>query len=279
MILRGPGIKEDQTYSAADQKIYENLGKIGEQMLPGYKYMVLWRDLYSVYGGELDWFYGARGIYTFTNELWSSFDYFRKSGDHEDWLDSQKDVYRLDELLLFGEGVVPWKRIHHPQFGDIEIGGIKKSWTRTAPSFLLEDMCHRNMAFTLLHAYHLPQISIDSVRITSLDNGLSQIDVILVNERMIPTRSDHEINSKFTRPDWLMLQDAKVIAGFIVQDPLMNQTIEQVYKPERMNISTIPPMSTVQVRWLVSGASGTIVFDSQKGGVVTRKVESRRVKN
>ncbi|MBN1559597.1 peptidase M14, partial [candidate division KSB1 bacterium] len=272
MILRGPGTEEDETYSPADQAVYEDIGKMGEQMLPGYKYMVLWKDLYSVYGGELDWFYGARGIYTFTNELWSSFDYFREQDDDGDWLDRQLDVYRFDELLLFGEGIVPWKSIQHPQFGDIEIGGIKKSWTRTAPSFLLEDMCHRNMAFTLLHAYHLPQISIDSVQVTSLGNGLSQIDVILVNERMIPTRSDHEINSGFTRPDWLILQDAQVIAGLIVHDPLMNQTVEQKFKPERMNIRTIPPMETVQVRWLVAGAPrGTIVFDSQKGGLVTRK--------
>ncbi len=273
MILRGPGTEADKTYSRNDQLVYDNIGRRGEEMLPGYNYFVLWRDLYSVYGGELDWFYGARGIFTFTNELWTSFDYFRQKNENSDWFGRQHDVYKFDELLLFGEGIVPWTAIDHPQFGKIEIGGMKKSWTRTAPSFLLEDMCHRNMAFTLFHAYHLPQVQIDDVKITSLGNGLSQIDVILVNHRMIPTRSDHEINNRFTRPDWLSLEDADVVAGFIVTDPLLNKTLEQKNKPERITINSVPAMSTVQVRWIIAGkARGELIFDSVKGGQASKKL-------
>lgn len=271
MILRGPGTEDDTSYSANDENVYDNLGKLGEQMLPGYRYMVLWKDLYSVYGGEIDWFYGARGIYTFTNELWTSFDYFRQREKNGDWFGRQQEVYRFEELLLFGEGVIPWKKIRHPQYGEIEIGGVKKSWTRTAPSFLLEDMCHRNMAFTLFHAYHLPHVSVDSISIKSLGAGLSQIDVTIGNSRMIPTRSDHEITHQFTRPDWVMLQNADVIAGFVVTDPLLNHTIEQKYRPERINLNCIPAMGTAHVRWLISGTPrGNIVFDSAKGGRVTR---------
>ncbi|MBN1482519.1 peptidase M14 [candidate division KSB1 bacterium] len=269
MILRGPGTEDDSSYSSNDQRVYENIGKLGEQMLPEYKYMVLWKDLYSVYGGELDWFYGARGIYTFTNELWTSFDYFRHVDDDAEWFGRQKEVYRFDELLLFGEGIISWKKIEHPQYGEIEIGGVKKSWTRTAPSFLLEDMCHRNMAFTLFHAYHLPLVSIDSVSVTSLGAGLSQVDVLIVNNRMIPTRSDHEINNKFTRPDWITLEDANVVAGFVVTNPLLNLTVEQKYKPERININCVPPMASVYVRWLITGTPrGSIVYDSAKGGLL-----------
>ncbi len=273
MILRGPGNEADKTYSENDQRVYDNIGKRGEQMLPGYNYYVLWRDLYSVYGGELDWLYGTQGIFTFSNELWSSFDYFREKDEAGGWFGQQKNLYKFDELLLFGEGVVPWTKIDHPQFGEIEIGGVKKSWTRTAPSFLLEDMCHRNMAFTLFHAYHLPQVEIDSIKVTSIGNGLSQIDVTLVNNRMIPTRSDHEIKNKFTRPDWLILEDADVITGFIVTDPLMDETIEQKYKPERINIDSVPPMNTVHVRWIVAGTPrGDVIYNSVKGGTTSRKL-------
>lgn len=273
MILRGPGTEADKTYSDNDQRVYDNIGKRGEEMLPGYNYYVLWRDLYSVYGGEIDWLYGAQGIYTFSNELWSSFDYFRKKDEGGGWFGRNKDVYKFDELLLFGEGVVPWTKIDHPQFGEIEIGGVKKSWTRTAPSFLLEDMCHRNMAFTLFHAYQLPLVEISDIKIKSLNDDLSQVDVTLVNNRMIPTRSDHEINNKFTRPDWLMLEDSDVVAGFIVTNPLMNQTVEQKHKPERILIDAVPPMSTVHVRWVVAGKPrGDILFDSIKAGTTSRKL-------
>lgn len=32
----------------------------------------------------------------------------------------------FDKYLLFGDGYVEWKAFHHPQFGDIEIGGPKR---------------------------------------------------------------------------------------------------------------------------------------------------------
>ena len=74
MILRGPGALEDvNTYNAADVQVYDAIGKKGEEIIPGYKYLVVYKDLYSVFGGELDWFYGGRGIYTFSNELWTPY--------------------------------------------------------------------------------------------------------------------------------------------------------------------------------------------------------------
>lgn len=61
MILRGPGAEEDaDTYNPEDVVIYDAIAKKGEEMIPGYKYLVVYKDLYSVFGGELDWFYGGR---------------------------------------------------------------------------------------------------------------------------------------------------------------------------------------------------------------------------
>jgi hypothetical protein len=62
MILRGPGAEEDlDTYNREDIQIYDAIAKKGEEMIPGYRYLVVYKDLYSVFGGELDWFYGSRG--------------------------------------------------------------------------------------------------------------------------------------------------------------------------------------------------------------------------
>ncbi len=61
MILRGPSVKEggSETYSAEDDDVINSIGKTGELILPGYKLLTLWKDLYPVYGGELDWWYGS----------------------------------------------------------------------------------------------------------------------------------------------------------------------------------------------------------------------------
>ena len=41
--------------------MYEELQRTGEQMLPYYRGMVLYRDLYGVHGGELNWLAESRG--------------------------------------------------------------------------------------------------------------------------------------------------------------------------------------------------------------------------
>ena len=269
MVLRGPGNKEDlQTYRWEDLRIYDFLGKLGEEILPGYKYLVVYKDLYPVFGGELDYFYGARGGITFSNELWTSFDYFRKKQEDErNWFGGQKETYRFDKLLLFGEGVVDWKPFNHPQYGKIEIGGIKKAWTRTAPSFLIEEMCHRNMAFTLYHAYHTPQVSVDSIYTNELPGGITEVTAVLKNSRVIPTHTSHDIQNKITRPDWVSVKGGKVLTGAILEDRFMGIAREQKRNPEKLEVPTIPGMEAVYVRWIIEGKGPfTVTIDAAKGG-------------
>ena len=272
MILRGPGAKnDDETYSRQDVRTYDFLGKLGEEILPGYKYMVIWKDLYTVYGGEVDYFYGARGIITFTNELWTEYDYFRRTKDSTRDVSSE-DIYRFDKLMLFGEGIVPWKKFTHPQYGEIEIGGYKKSWTRTAPSFLIEDMCHRNMSFTLFHLYHTPVLSIDTVMRKKLSSGLIEVTAYISNKRVIPTHTYQDIKNKISLPDRITLEGSKVLAGGILEDRHLGIMAEQKHEPATVKVENIPGMGTVAVRWIVEGNNPlTVVVQSEKGGIVKRK--------
>lgn len=278
MILRGPGApQDDSTFNRQDLEVYDFLGNLGAEMLPGYRYLVVGKDMYPAYGGELDWFYGARGIFTFTNELWLSQDMFRRKPEGEDdWFGSRKETYRFDKLLLFGEGIVPWSKFQHPQYGEVEIGGVKKAWTRTAPSFLLEEMCHRNMAFTLFHAYHLPYLSVDSTHVQEIIGGLKQIDVIIKNSRVLPTRSAHELKYRITPPDYVTFRSekARVVAGFVVENPYLNQVQEQKFQPARIAVSAIEGMAAVHLRWIVAGNPPfELAIASQKGGQVSFKIE------
>ncbi len=271
MILRGPGAKEDEkTYDRSDVQTYDFLGKLGEEMLPGYRYFILWRDLYGVYGGELDWFHGARGIITYSNELWSSFDYFRKQVGDDDFRSGRSTVYRFDKLLLFEEGIVPWTKVKHPQYGEVEIGGVKKAWTRTAPSFMLEDLCHRNMAFTLFHLFHTPKAEVDSIMTRSLGNGLTEVTAIVANRRVIPTRISQDVKNHITRPDRVSLSGGSVVSGVVLENRMLGIGTEQKRNPERLDVETIPGMGTVSVRWIVEGKGPfTVSVDSKKGGTHT----------
>jgi len=264
MILRGPGAEEDvDTYNKEDVRIYDAIAKKGEEMIPGYRYLTVYKDLYSVFGGELDWFYGGRGIYTYTNELMVSYLYFHKNEGRA----NQEEELKVDKYLTFGDAFVDWKEYSHPQYGTIEVGGFKKNFSRAHPGFLLEQDAHRNMAFTIYHAYQTPKLSITNVEENNLGNGLKEVTATLYNERLMPTHSGQDLKFKIERPDLVSITNANVVAGMIVEDDDFNKVKEQVHSPETIKVPNIPGMDTVKVRWIISGSRNyKINIDSAKGG-------------
>ena len=264
MILRGPGAEEDKdTYNREDVRIYDAIAEKGEEMIPGYRYLTVYKDLYSVFGGELDWFYGGRGIYTYTNELMVSYLYYHKNEGRG----NQEEELKVDKYLTFGDAFVDWKEYKHPQYGTIEIGGFKKNFGRAHPGFLLEQDAHRNMAFTIYHGYQTPKLSIINVEEKSLGSGLKEVTATVYNERLMPTHSSQDLKYKIERPDLISISNANVVAGMIVEDEDFNKVKEQVHNPETLRIPNIPGMETVKVRWIVSGAGNYKVdVDSAKGG-------------
>tara|TARA_R110001632_G_scaffold6324_3_gene25761 strand:+ start:21658 stop:23400 length:1743 start_codon:yes stop_codon:yes gene_type:complete len=267
MILRGPGAREDiSTYNRQDIRIYDAIGKKGEKMIPGYRYLTVYKDLYSVFGGELDWFYGSRGIYTFTNEIFSRFAYYKdKNG-------GRNQQYDFDKDLLFYDGFTPWKKYNHPTYGEIEIGGFKKNIGRATPGFLLEEEAHRNMAFTFYHAFHMPHLSIAEIKEKKLSGGLKEITAYIKNDRLMPTHASQDLKYKITRPDLISISGVDVVAGMIVTDEDFNVTTEQKVNPSTLKVVNIPGNDVIKVRWIVKGNSKfTISVDSEKGGFITKK--------
>ena len=269
MILRGPGAAEDvNTYNAADVQVYDVLGKKGEEIIPGYKYLVVYKDLYSVFGGELDWFYGGRGIYTFSNELWTPYQMYNSDATRSF---DDETTFKFDRYLLFKDAFVEWHPYNHPQYGKIEIGGFKKNFTRMHPGFLLESDAHRNMAFTVYHAYHTPKLQIDTIMEKDLGDGLKEITAIISNQRLMPTHSSQDLKYKIERPDYISLTGAKVIAGMTVDNRNPAAAVEQKTGPQTIEVSNIPGLGEVTVRWIIQGSANyTITADSRKGGVAGR---------
>ncbi|MFY8187677.1 MAG: M14 family metallopeptidase [Flavobacterium sp.] len=271
MFLRGPGAAEDEKYyNRQDVSVYDVIGKLGERMVPGYNYYVIHKDLYTVYGGEIDFLTLGRGIFTFSNELMTSYKLFNDKSMRNRW--ENDEFYEFDKYLLFGDAYVAWKPFKHPQFGDIEIGGPKKNYIRNHPGFLLMEEAHRNMAFTLYHAHQTPKLAIIDIKKEAISNGFTAITATIHNERIIPTHSAHDIQYKIERPDYITLKGAKVLAGMIVENEDMSQFVEQKTNPEAIEIANINGMDVVKVRWIVKGnTSGKIEVSSVKGGFVTRE--------
>jgi hypothetical protein len=264
LILRGPGAKDAQ-FEPTDARLFDAIAKRGEAMLPGYRAAVIGRDLYETHGNEIDWLYMNRGVVAFTNELFTASNYFRRPAG------SPADLSTFDKYLLLGQGTVPWHTVEHPQYGKIEVGGLKKQWGRQPPSFLLEEECHRNMAFTLYHAEQLPTLEIQAVDVGRLSGGLVQVTATVANRRMIPTHTAIDVKHKITPPDLVRMESpaARVLAGLWSADPALANAKPQRHRPEELRIPTIPGMDAIYLRWLVDGpAPYTIRVLSPKGGTV-----------
>ncbi|MBS0011374.1 MAG: hypothetical protein KFF49_08180 [Bacteroidales bacterium] len=260
MILRGPSIQGggSEVYTREDEMLINTIGKLGETIIPGYRFLTIWKDMYTVYGGEVDWWYGFMGAFVYSNELWTSRLMFQ---------DDSRDSYKFDRLLLFEDAFIPWEEYDHPVYGKIEIGGFNKNFGRTHPGFLLESDAHRNTAFCFYHAYHTPKLVVHDIRLEDLQGSLKQLTATVTNLRMMPTHSGQNIKYKIDPPDYICLEGGEVIAGMIVLDEDYNKCLEQKRNPARLEVENIAGNSSVKVRWIVRGGNKfTVRVESVKGG-------------
>jgi hypothetical protein len=191
MILHGPGseyYKGEGEYSRQDNRVYDYLGNRGELMLPYYRYMTVWKDLYTVYGGTLDWAHDALGMIAFTNELWSSDQFY-----NEAWTDSAAVPDEMQQLfysdrLGMGAWYKDWTPFDHPELGPVEIGGWSKWYGRTTPPFMLQELVHRNTMFALFHADEMPLLEWGDVTVERIAGSTYRVKAEIRNTRAIPTR-------------------------------------------------------------------------------------------
>ena len=274
MILRGPGAEAFGEYPRADLQAFDELGRDGEKMLPFYRYMIIWRDLYSVFGGFATWGYEGLGVISFTNELWTrSRNYPDGGGDP-----GTQGRHFFDDTLLAGDGFVDWHPYEHPLYGSVELGGFKKDVGRVPPSFLIEEMVHRNAMFCIKHAQAMPLVTVEKTEVTDLGGGVKAIDVQFRNQRLIPTRTAWAARKHIAAPDVFEIEGdgIEILAGGFRSDRFRPERIDLAERePERLiSEAGIAGRSTVHVRWFVQGSgSVTVGFRAQKAVAVEAQVE------
>ncbi len=268
MILRSPG-REGGAIQGQDEQLLAMLSERGAKILPFYRPMIVWKDLYSVWGGEQDWLYAGQGILTFTNELWTRKNLYKENGRPSD-----TESAEFIDYVLLGDGFLPWQEYDHPTYGKVEIGGFKKEWGRTPPSFLLEEELHRNMAFALYHADMMPLLKMGDIQIEPLADNLFKVWITVENQRLIPTRTAQDTENHINRPDIITLagKELKVLSSGQVTDRYFKRVQAVEHRPERLVLDAIDGMSSVTVQFVVSGQGDfTITVDSPKGGWLQEK--------
>jgi hypothetical protein len=275
MILRGPGAKLQPPYPGPDVRVYDLIGEEGERLLPGYDYMITWKDLYTVYGDTTDHFYNVHGAIALTNELYEP--PADLDGDGEV---TPEEEMKFNDLLTLGRQFVPWKGVDHPQYGRIEVGGERQDVGRVPEGWLLEQEVHRNNAFVLFHARQLPKLSFGEPAIERLGpphGGLWRLELPVLNDAGIPTVTAMARQNKLHREDVATVAGARVVASGVVDDPWLDKVSLQEHRPERLMVPGVDGYSTRRLFFLLEGPTGsggevTVTYDSLKGGKIERTV-------
>lgn len=274
MILRGPAANY-VSYPREDVRVYEELMHVGGQLLPFYREMATYPDLYTVHGGETDWTYEGLGIFSFTNELWTENRMYMREGDV-----SQEDERQFRDLLQFGDVYVPYKEFEHPRYGTVYIGGTTKYSSRVTPPWMLEEGCHRNFAFTMFHADQMPMVKWGVLQVKEISDGVWEVTVEVKNPKIIPTIASQARIKGIGQRDYLLCEPAgssrnSVVAGGTVSDLTRSKLNAVEHQPERLwNDGGIGSKGTELFRFVVHGSGSVkLTYSSEKGGTITQEVE------
>jgi hypothetical protein len=259
MMLRGPGTDyRTGAYPRADLRVYDEIGRVGAELLPYYRYLVIFSDLYNVHGGEATWAHEGLGVISFTNELWTVGKYFQRDGSRPS--DEQMRLFR--DRLQFGTTFKPYTEVEHPEHGTVLVGGLNKWSSRSTPVFMLEEEAHRNFAFTMLHGGEMPKLRFDRTKIERLGDRLWQVTVEIRNDKLIPTRTARARSAGIGAADLLTADGpgvSVVTSGRL--DGWWDTTVDEVrHEPARVLYDEgVGSRGTVVHRFWIEGDAGAVL--------------------
>jgi hypothetical protein len=283
MFLRGPSRKGLGEYPPQDVAVYDYLGKQSERIIPGYKYLISWKDLYTTYGDSVEWLTQTLGAYTYCAEVYmTESETFRdaagaivtggeKAAAAQEL--SERERIKFSDNIVQGELYKPWKPFKHPVYGDIEIGGWVKMSERLGAPFQIKDLAHRNAMAVIFTAKHMPEVSLEVTEVKPVAKNLYRIRTRLANDKAMPTMSYTAQKANLYPKDMLKVSGAKVVAGGVLNDPFMNLVAYKKYKPE-VQFLFVPGFGKIEHEFLVEGRGPiTISYESRHAGKLTKTVK------
>lgn len=165
--------------------------------------------------------YHMLGAYAFLIELWGS-DFPYADFDNDGKI-SDEEFDKFIKFDLGGEGWIKPKKCHHPQLGDVWIGGShKKHLDRNPPARYMEEEASKNCMFLVHCMDELPAPKFGNYTVLKKGKNLYQVEVELINDKVFPTISDRSLQINRYVPDKI---NAKISSGEIIE-PIVKEKQE-----------------------------------------------------
>ncbi len=146
-----------------------------------------------------------------------------------------------------------------------------------------EELCHRNMAFTLYQASELPMIKMGDATAEKVSGDVFRIMVDVSNPKVTPTILERVAQNNIVRPDLLILEgkNVEVISASWIDNkelykikPSVTAFIDQKNLKRIMLRNGMPGKTGRTIMYLVKGSGDvTVKYDSLKGGTVSKSIK------
>lgn len=293
VLLRPFSHRPDDEMIPEDLRVFDTLADKGTA-LTGYPAISAYHGFRyhprEVITGALDdYLYQELGRYSWTVEIWSP---QREAGitdvDFIDWyrthgIEDDRKLLSWNDTALKGKGFVDWYPFDHPQLGPIELGGwnpLYSFWN--PPPHKLEQELQRFPDWLVWHNLIGPQLGLDEVRVTRLDNSLWKLEAVVVNHGWLPTYLSKQALAKHISPGVhcrLQLPDtAQLISGQAVQQ--LDQLEGRAHKPASpfgwSGQVSDPTDDRITVSWIIRAEQNTTLtleVRHDHAGRITQAIE------
>ena len=168
-----------------------------------------------LHGDLSDFAFHQRGCIAFVTELWDLFARLgieRKPRFVQHYAELTREemirLARFDAEHNAGRALRPWRAFHHPQLGDVEIGGIDPRVGLWNPSYeALGETCDGQSALWLRVAAMAPRLVIGELSAESVGENISRVTCRVENRGYLPTHITAEAAKlPWNEPIWADVQ-------------------------------------------------------------------------
>ncbi|MCK5821708.1 MAG: hypothetical protein KAH17_07475 [Bacteroidales bacterium] len=113
------------------------------------------------------------------------------------------------------KGFVPWEKVNHPDFDDVEVGGFTPYEIVNPNPDLIPDLVSSHTDFVVYLSSLFAKVKITNTEVIEHADGLFRIKATISNEGLIPTALMHGVASRSVKPTMVRLEvkPEQIISG------------------------------------------------------------------
>lgn len=162
------------------------------------------------------------------------------------------------------KGFADWQPFHHPQLGEVEIGGFLPFADNTPPYGMVEKLLHGQIPFIAKLSEKIPRIEINSEKVTDLGSDIYRLELFVENTASLPYPTDMGQRNQQPTPVVLVLEgkDIQILEGMA-----------------RTPIQSLGGYQTKKLSWVIRCSKSSDLKAMLQGPAIMNQTRSLKIGN